>query len=108
MMRPTKVWTFNQVYSVGVLDGNNKLTAEVSIDWKCGQFLYDRACLDLFSAASKLRENEWTISECERVESALGEPSLRSFSVVNQFVGPEALQLAAELKITLKELSGLP
>ena len=108
MMKPTKVWTFEQVYSIGVLDGNSKLTAEVSIGWECGQCLYDRACLDLFSAATELRDNEWTISECDRVESALGKPSIRSFSVVNQFVGTEALQLSAELKATLKELSGLP
>ena len=106
MMKPTKVWTFKEIYSVGVLDGN-KMTAEVSIDWKCGQFLYDRACVDLLQAMAVLTDNQWTVSDCdyERVDD---HAAIRSFSVVNQFVGTEALQLAAEFKATLQELSGLP
>ena len=107
MMKPTKVWTFNEIYSVEVLDGN-KLTAKVIIDWTCGQALYDRACLDLFSVATELAENKWTASECEhcRVE---GELAMQSFSIVNQFVDEdEALRLAREFKDMLKDLSGLP
>ena len=108
MMKPTKVWTFPEIYSIEVI-GENKLNARVIIDWACGQSLYDRACLDLFSAATELRENEWTVSECVRVERALGEPSLQSFAIVNQFVDEdEALRLSAEFTATLKDLSGLP
>ena len=41
-MTPTKVWTFDEIYSIEVLDGN-QLSAKVLIDWRCGQSLYDRA-----------------------------------------------------------------
>ena len=107
MMKPTKVWTFKQVYSVEVLDGN-KLTAKVLIDWTCGQALYDRACLDLHSAMTELTGNEWTVSDCyhERVRT---DAAMQSFSIVNQFVDEdEALRLADEFTATLKDLSGLP
>ena len=105
MMRPTKVWTFPEIYSIEVHRG--QLSAKVNIDWTCGQALYDRACLDLLAAATVLSESCWTISGCvsERIKT---EPALRSFSIVNQFVDEnEALRLAAEFTATLKELSGL-
>ena len=107
MMKPTKVWTFPEIYSIEVI-GENKLTAKVIIDWTCGQALYDRACLDLHSAMTELTENEWTASDCyhERVKS---DAAMQSFSIVNQFVDEdEALRLADEFKDTLKDLSGLP
>ena len=112
MMKPTKVWTFPEIYSVEVLDGN-KLTAKVIIDWTCGQALYDRACLDLHSAMTGLTENEWTASDCyhERVKSdgVKSDAAMQSFSIVNQFVDEdEALRLADEFTATLKGLSGLP
>ena len=107
MMKPTKVWKFKQVYSVEVLDGN-KLTAKVIIDWTCGQSLYDRARLDLFSVATELTGNEWTASECEHCRVG-GELAMLTFSIVNQFVDEdEALRLAGELTGTIKDLSGLP
>jgi len=44
MMKPTKVWTFDDIYSIEVA-GGNKLNAKVLIDWKSGRPLYDRACI---------------------------------------------------------------
>ena len=107
MMKPTRVWTFPEIYSIEVI-GENKMTAKVIIDWACGQILYDRACLDLHSAMTELTDNEWTVSECghERVGT---EQAMRTFSIVNQFVDEfEALRLADEFTGTLKDLSGLP
>ena len=111
MMKPTKAWTFDEIYSIKVLDGN-QLSAKVLIDWRCGQSLYDRACLDMLAAMKALTGNGWTVSECkhERVESRVEpEPAMQSFSIVNQFVDEsEAWKLAEEFKGILKDLSGLP
>mgnify|MGYP000748212724 CR=1 FL=1 len=107
MMKPTKVWTFSEIYSIEVI-GENKLNAKVIIDWACGQVLYDRACLDLLQAMTILTGNGWTVSECEyeRVEDRA---AMRTFSIVNQFVDEfEAFRLAREFTATLKDLSGLP
>jgi len=107
MMKPTKVWTFDDIYSIEVA-GGNKLNAKVLIDWKSGRPLYDRACIDLLAAATVLAGNEWTASDCvnERIKT---DAALRSFSIVNQFVDEdEALRLADEFTATLKDLSGLP
>ena len=107
MMKPTKVWTFPEIYSIEVL-GENKLTAKVIIDWACGQFLYDRACLDLLAAMEVLTENGWTASDCEH-ERAGSEPAMKSFSIFNQFVdADEANRLADEFRAILKDLSELP
>lgn len=107
MMTPTKVWKFDDIYYIKVWDGN-KLTAAVVINWTSGQALYDRACLDMLTAMSILTENRWTASDCEH-ERAGSEPAMRSFSIFNQFVdGDEALRLAREFAVTLKDLSGLP
>ena len=106
-MRPTKVWTFAEIYSITVVGGNN-LTVKVLIDWACGQALYDRACLDLLAAATVLTDNEWTVSACEHERSGL-ERSMQSFSIVNQFADEsEAVQIAVKVKAILKDLSGLP
>ena len=107
MMTPTKAWTFDEIYSIEVLDGN-QLSAKVLIDWTCGQSLYDRACLDMLVAMKVLTGNGWTVSACnhERVEL---ESAMQSFSIVNQFVDEdEAWKLAEEFKGILKDLSGLP
>ena len=107
MMMPTKVWKFEEIYSINVI-GENKLSAKVVIDWTCGQALYDRACLDLLAAMTVLTGNGWTVSDCEheRVEC---EPAMQSFSIVNQFVDEsEALRLANEFKGILKDLAELP
>ena len=107
MMKPTKVWTFDEVYSITVI-GGNKMTAKVIIDWACGQSLYDRACIDMLESMTVLTINGWTVSACnhERVGT---EPSMQSFSIVNQFVDEdEAWRLAAEFAATLKDSSGLP
>ena len=61
MMTPTKVWKFDDIYSIKVLDGN-QLSAKVLIDWTCGQSLYDRACLDLLAAMKVLTENSWRLA----------------------------------------------
>ena len=110
-MKPTKVWKFDEIYSIEVLDGR-QLSAKVLIDWTCGQVLYDRACLDLLAAMKVLTGNSWTASDCEheRVKGRVGdEPAMQSFSIVNQFVNEsEALQLADEFKGILKDLSELP
>ena len=106
MMKPTRVWTFPEIYSIEVI-GENKMNAKVIIDWACGQSLYDRACLDLLSVATELAGNEWTVSECE-YERVGTEKAMRSFSIVNQFVDEdEANRLAREFTTTLKDLSGL-
>ena len=106
-MKPTKVWTFPEIYSIEAWDGN-KLTAQVRIDWKCGQFLYDRACLDLLEAMTILTGNGWTVSDCEH-ERVEDRAAMRTFSIVNQFVDEsEALRLADEFKATLKDVAGLP
>lgn len=112
MMTPTKAWTFDEIYSIEVLDGN-QLNAKVLIDWTCGQSLYDRSCLDMLAAMEVLAENGWTVSACKhgrigeiRVQP---EPGMRVFSIVNQFVDEsEAWKLAEEFKGILKDLSGLP
>ena len=107
MMTPTKVWAFNDVYSITVI-GGNKMNAKVMIDWACGQALYDRACIDMLESMTVLTINGWTVSACnhERVGT---EPSMQSFSIVNQFVDEsEAWKLAEEFKGILKDLSGLP
>ena len=111
MMTPTKVWTFDDVYSITVI-GGNKMNAKVMIDWACGQALYDRACIDMLESMTVLTSNGWTASECihERVESRIDdEPAMKSFSIVNQFVDEdESWRLAAEFAATLKDASGLP
>ena len=111
MMTPTKAWTFDEIYSIEVLDGN-QLNAKVLIDWTCGQSLYDRSCLDMLAAMKVLAGNGWTVSACnhERVESRVEpEPAMQAFAIVNQFVDEsEAWKLAEEFKGILKDLSGLP
>ena len=107
MMKPTKVWTFDEVYSITVI-GGNKMTAKVIIDWACGQTLYDRACIDMLESMTVLTSNGWTVSACNH-ERAEHEPAMQSFSIVNQFVDEsEAWKLAEEFKGILKDLSGLP
>jgi len=107
MMKPTKVWTFDEIYSIEVLDGN-QLNAKVLIEWTCGHSLYDRACIDMLESMTVLTSNGWTVSECNH-ERAGTEPAMKSFSIVNQFVDEdEAWRLAAEFAAMLKESSGLP
>ena len=106
MMKPTKVWKFNDVYSVTVPE-ENKLHAKVLIDWTCGQVLYERACDDLNTAMYKLTVNGWT--PVGPWHGQIGtKQEVNFFSISNQFVDEsEALRLADEFKGILKDLSGL-
>ena len=107
MMTPTKVWKFDDIYSIKVLDGN-QLSAKVLIDWTCGQSLYELACVDLLAAMKALTVNGWTASNCEH-ERVRTNAAMKSFSIVNQFVDEsEALRLADEFRAILKDLSELP
>ena len=106
MMKPTKVWKFDEIYSIEVLDGR-QLNAKVLIDWTCGQVLYERACDDLNTAMNTLAMNSWT--PVVPWHGQIGtKQEVNSFSISNQFVDEaEALRLADEFKDILKGLSKL-
>ena len=105
-MKPTKVWKFDEIYLIKILDGN-QLSVKVLIDWTCGQVLYERACDDLNTAMYKLTVNGWT--PVGPWHGQIGTTQeVNSFSISNQFVDEaEALQLADEFKDILKGLSKL-
>ena len=103
-MKPTKVWKFNDIYSVTVPE-ENKLHAKVLIDWTSGQALYEGACITLLTAMKALTGNGWTVSDCEH-ERVGSDPAMQSFSIVNQFADElEAVQLAREFIGILEKLS---
>lgn len=106
MKGPTKVWKFNEVYSIEV-HADHELRLDVIIDWTCGQSLYERAILDLKTLVTEIQEEGWTASDCANVQIGVG-LGLRTAKIVNQFVDRnEAEMLAADALIRLKEISEL-